>query len=225
VESGVRALPAVVFDLDGTLIDSIPDIAAAVNRLLGAEGFAPMSRAEVQSYVGDGAPVLMRRVMAARGIDPARHAKITARMIADYTARSCEETIVFPHVPEVLGALKAAGHSLGVCTNKPGGATAAVLRQLGLLALFDAVVAGDTLAEKKPHPAPLLHAAAALGQGSTVYVGDSEVDARTAAAAALPFFFYAEAYLRVPRAEISPIAEFSDYRDMSDLLTAVAPVA
>lgn len=219
----MSALPAVVFDLDGTLIDSIPDIAAAVNRLLSAEGLAPMDRAEVQSYVGDGAPVLMRKVMSARAIDAARHDEITARMVADYTARSCEKTTVFPHVPEVLARLKSAGHPLGLCTNKPGGATEAVLRDLGLIAFFDTIVAGDTLAEKKPHPAPLLHAAQALGRPVTAYVGDSEVDAKTAAAAALPFFLYAEGYLRVPRAEISPVAEFSDFRDLPGLLTALAP--
>jgi phosphoglycolate phosphatase len=224
VESGMSALPAVVFDLDGTLIDSVPDIAAAVNRLLRAEGLETMARAEVQSYVGDGAPVLMRRVMAARAIDDTRHAEITDRMVADYTARSCEETTVYPHVPEVLEALRTAGHRLGLCTNKPGGATRAVLRDLGLLRFFDVIVAGDTLAEKKPHPAPLLHAAQALGRAVTGYVGDSEVDARTAAAAALPFFLYTEGYLRVPRAEVSPVAEFSDYRDLPSLLTALAPV-
>lgn len=217
-------MTSVIFDLDGTLIDSLPDIHAAVNRLLAAEGQPPMGRAEVQSYVGDGAPVLIRRVMAARGMDMARHAELAARMVADYTARSCEETTVYPHVAEVLAALRADGCRLGICTNKPESATRAVLAELGLAGSFDVIVAGDTLPERKPDPAPLLHAARLLGPARAVFVGDSEVDARTAEAAALPFYFFTEGYLRVPRQEISPAAEFSDYRELPALLAVAAPV-
>ncbi len=220
VEGRVSAPPSVVFDFDGTLIDSVPDLAAAVNRLLIAERLLPMERAEVQSYVGDGAPVLMARVMTARGMEMTRHEEITARMVADYTARSCEETVIYPHVPEVLERLKSSGHRLGLCTNKPGSATLAILKELGLVGFFDAIVAGDTLAEKKPHPAPLLHAVKALGAPLAVYIGDSEVDARTARAAALPFFLFTEGYLRVPRAEIAPLAEFSDFREVPELISA-----
>ncbi|MGL4280531.1 MAG: phosphoglycolate phosphatase [Albidovulum sp.] len=214
---------AVIFDLDGTLIDSLPDIHAAVNRLLASEGQAPMVRAEVQSYVGDGAPVLIRRVMAARGMEMARHGELAARMVADYTARSCEETTVYPHVAEVLAALKAEGCRLGICTNKPESATRAVLAELGLAGFFQVIVAGDTLPERKPDPTPLLHAARQLGAAHAVFVGDSEVDARTAEAAALPFILFSEGYLRVPRHEISPVAEFSDYRELPALLVVGAP--
>lgn len=215
----MSAVLSVIFDLDGTLIDSLPDIHAAVNRLLLTEGEAPMPRAEVQSYVGDGAPILIRRVMAARGIDMARHAELASRMVADYTARSCEETTVYPHVPEVLVALKAEGCRLGICTNKPESATRAVLAELGLDQFFEAIVAGDTLRARKPDPAPLLHAARLLGAPRVAYVGDSEVDARTAEAASLPFYLFTEGYLRVPRHEIAPVAEFSDYRDLPALLS------
>lgn len=213
---------SVIFDLDGTLIDSLPDIHAAVNRMLVSEGQAPMPRAEVQSYVGDGAPVLIRRVMAARGMDMARHGELAARMVADYTARSCEETTVYPHVAEVLAALKAEGCRLGICTNKPEGATRAVLKELGLDKFFNAIVAGDTLPERKPDPAPLLHAAQLLGAPRVAYVGDSEVDAKTAEAAFLPFYLFTQGYLRVPRHEIAPVAEFSDYRDLPALLSVRA---
>ncbi|MCA0272455.1 MAG: phosphoglycolate phosphatase [Proteobacteria bacterium] len=216
-------MTSVIFDLDGTLIDSLPDIHAAVNRLLASEGQAPMARAEAQSYVGDGAPVLIRRVMAARGMAMARHGELAARMVADYTARSSEETTVYPHVAEVLAALKADGCRLGICTNKPESATRAVLAELGLGQFFEVIVAGDTLPERKPDPTtPLLHAARLLGPGRAVFVGDSEVDARTAEAAALPFILFTEGYLRVPRHEISPVAEFSDYRELPALLNVGA---
>ena len=114
VESGMSALPSLVFDLDGTLIDSVPDLQAAVNRMLAAENLAPMERAEVQSYVGDGAPTLVRRVMAARGLDEARHAELTDRLVTDYTARASELTLVHPNVSETLDALKRSGHRLRV---------------------------------------------------------------------------------------------------------------
>lgn len=216
----MRAALSVIFDLDGTLIDSLPDIHAAVNRMLLAEGQPPMPRAEVQSYVGDGAPVLIRRVMAARGMEMARHGELAARMVADYTARSCEETTVYPHVAETLAALRADGCRLGICTNKPESATRAVLAELGLAAFFDAIVAGDTLPQRKPDPTPLFHAARLLGAPRAVFVGDSEVDARTAEAAALPFYFFTEGYLRLPRHKISPVAEFSDYRELPRLVSA-----
>ncbi|HQU67588.1 MAG TPA: phosphoglycolate phosphatase [Albidovulum sp.] len=215
-------MTSVIFDLDGTLIDSLPDIHAAVNRLLASEGQAPMPRAEVQSYVGDGAPVLIRRVMASRGMEMVRHGELAARMVADYTARSCEETTVYPHVAGTLAALRADGCRLGICTNKPESATRAVLAELGLAGFFEVIVAGDSLPERKPDPAPLLHAARLLGSARAVFVGDSEVDARTAEAAALPFVLFSEGYLRVPRHEISPVAEFSDYRELPALLTVSA---
>lgn len=217
MEGGVIALPSLIFDLDGTLIDSLPDLAAAVNRMLAAEGQPAMERAEVQSYVGDGAPTLVLRVMKARGLDEARHGDLTERMVADYTRRSAELTRPYPNVSEVLGRLKAAGHRLGLCTNKPGAATASVLLALGLDGFFDTVVAGDSLPERKPHPAPLLETVAALG-GPGLYIGDSEVDARTAEAAGLPFLLFTEGYLRVPVCEIRITGTFRDFTDLPNIV-------
>lgn len=214
-------LPSLIFDLDGTLIDSVPDMLAAVNRLLATEGQGPMERAEVQSYVGDGAPVLVRRVMAARGLPSDRHAELTGRLVADYTARSSEQTRVYPNVPEVLGKLQHRGHRLGICTNKPGAATEVVLRALGLCGYFDAVISGDSLPEKKPHPAPLHAAVAALG-APAFYIGDSEVDARTAEAAAVPFFLYTEGYLRVPLGDIRTAATFRNFAELPNIVAGYA---
>lgn len=213
--------PSLIFDLDGTLIDSVPDLHAAVNRMLAAEGQPPMERREVQSYVGDGAPTLVRRVMAARGLDQARHAELSDRMIADYTRRSSELTVVYPHVPETLRILRKSGHRLGICTNKPGTATAVVLAALGLDSFFDIVVAGDSLSERKPHPAPLVAAHRALG-GRSIYVGDSEVDALTAEAAALPFLLFSEGYLRVPVEDIPVSGIFENFRQLPELVARFA---
>ncbi|WP_284163345.1 phosphoglycolate phosphatase [Frigidibacter sp. SD6-1] len=214
-------LPALIFDLDGTLIDSLPDLAAAVNRLLAAEGQAPMVCAEVQSYVGDGAPMLVQRVMAARGLTPDRHADLTARLVADYSARPAELTTIYPYVLETLTILRQRGYPLGLCTNKPGAATGAVLSALGLAHLFDAVISGDSLPERKPHPAPLLAAVDRLGTPA-IFVGDSEVDARTAEAAGLPFFLFTRGYLRVPLSEISVTATFADFREFRELVAGIS---
>ncbi|MGB3313525.1 MAG: phosphoglycolate phosphatase [Albidovulum sp.] len=210
-------MPSLIFDLDGTLIDSVPDLMAAVNRLLAAEGQDPMNRSEVQSYVGDGAPVLVRRVMAARGLPTDRHAELTGKLVADYTARSSELTRVYPNVRDVLAEFQQRGHRLGICTNKPGAATEVVLRALGLDGFFDAVIAGDSLAEKKPHPAPLQAAVAALGSPA-LYIGDSEVDARTAEAAGLPFILFTEGYLRVPLREIRTTTTFRNFDELPNIV-------
>ncbi|MDH5452748.1 MAG: phosphoglycolate phosphatase [Paracoccaceae bacterium] len=215
----MTAPPAIIFDLDGTLIDSVPDLHAAVNRMLASEGKAPMDRAEVQSYVGNGAPVLVARVLAARDIDMGRHKTLTDQMIADYTKRSAELTEVYPNVAKALSDLQAKGYPLGICTNKPGAATTSVLAALKLDTYFDAVIAGDTLAEKKPHPAPLFAARDVLGATACLYVGDSEVDSECAAAAEIPFALYTEGYLRVPRETIRFDAGFSDFCQLPGIVS------
>lgn len=212
---------AVVFDLDGTLIDSLPDLAAAVNRMLAAEGQPAMGLAEVQSHVGNGAPVLVARVMAARGLDMARHAALSAAMIADYTRRSCDLTRPYPGVPEALAALAGAGFRLGLCTNKPAAPTAAILSDLGLAGFFGTVVAGDTLALRKPDPAPLHAARAALGGGDCLFVGDSTVDALCAQAAGLPFAFFTGGYHQGDDSAIAAAARFDDHATLPALARAL----
>ncbi|MGB7261875.1 MAG: phosphoglycolate phosphatase [Albidovulum sp.] len=209
--------PALVFDLDGTLIDSLPDLHAAVNRLLAAESEGQMSLGEVASYVGDGARVLVSRVMAARDMDQTRHPELTERFINDYTQHSADLTCVYPGVHAALTALKEAGHVLGLCTNKPKSATLSVLEQLRLGQYFDTIIAGDSMAERKPHPAPLLAAFEALNRRGT-FIGDSEVDARTAEAAGVPFFLYTLGYLRVPISEIRVSASFNHFGELEALM-------
>ncbi|WP_412174809.1 phosphoglycolate phosphatase [Albidovulum marisflavi] len=210
-------MPSVIFDLDGTLLDSVPDIQAAVNRMLAEEGLAPLSRSTVQGFVGNGLPVLVARVMKECGIDESRHAELAARVSADYSAHAAVETVVFPGVIEALETLRNKGHRLGICTNKPNGATNAVLRSLDLLDRFDAIIAGDSLPQKKPAPEPLLAARDALGT-KAIFVGDSEVDAATAQAAGMAFVLYTEGYLRVPKDEISFAAEFFHFDELPAII-------
>ncbi|MFM2355005.1 MAG: hypothetical protein RLZZ528_741, partial [Pseudomonadota bacterium] len=166
---------AVVFDLDGTLVDSMPDIAAAVNRMLAGIGEHPMDRSEVQAYVGNGAPTLVRRVLAARGVTEDRHASLFPAFLADYTAHASDLSAPYPEVPETLTRLAKDGHRLAVCTNKPAAAAQAMLDALDLSRHFGVVIGAGTLPQMKPDPAPLLGAINELGGGPALFVGDSEV--------------------------------------------------
>ena len=173
---------AVVFDLDGTLVDSRRDIAEAANHALEKAGLPRLPQDELESYVGDGAPMLMAR--AAR-ID-VKHEK-TALMVADfldyYAQHPIDHTLPMPGALAALAAL--AELPLGICTNKPRRTSIAVLRGLGLEARFKGLVAGDDLPQRKPDPAPLREVARLLGVpvAEVVMVGDGPQDVLSGRAA------------------------------------------
>ncbi len=207
-------MSVVIFDLDGTLIDSAPDIHAASNRVLAEDGLPPLSFDQVRSFIGKGVPHLVARLLDASGEAPdgpsfaPRHAAMVARFTAGY-----EDAVGLTQpYPGVLAALDAlADMRLGICTNKPLAPTLAVLRHLGMEARFAAILGGDSLPVRKPDPAPLLETLRALGGGPVVYVGDSEVDAQTAAAAGLPFALYTQGYRHSPVADLPHDAAFDDF--------------
>jgi phosphoglycolate phosphatase len=207
-----------VFDLDGTLIDSAPDIHAAANRLLASEGLPPQPLTALRGMIGHGVPHLIDRLMRAAGQapDPVREARLVATYVAGYE-EAVDLTRVYPHVTETLEFLVGAGHRLGLCTNKPLAATRAVLGHLGLAAFFAVIVAGDGPHPRKPDPAPLRAALAALGEGPAAYVGDHEVDAQTAQAAGVPFVLHTEGYRAAQAVTLAPRA-FADWRALSALL-------
>ena len=124
-------------------------------------------------------------------------------------------------MPEALDALRAAGHLLGICTNKPVVPARNVLDHLGMTDRFGVVLGGDSLAVKKPDPAPLHAALEALGDGPALYVGDSEVDAETAAAAGLPFLLFTEGYRKRPAEELPQAGRFRAFADLPGLVAAV----
>lgn len=188
---------AVVFDLDGTLIDSAPDIRAIANAVLAAEGAAPLTLAETRSFIGHGTATFIARMIAARDLPETRTGRLHAAFLDRYDDAH-DLTAVYPGVDEALDALARAGMLLGICTNKPLRATRAVLDRLGLAARFVAVIGGDSLSVTKPHPAPLCLALETLGAGPAVYVGDSEVDHQTASAARVPFALFTGGYRKAP---------------------------
>jgi N-acetyl-D-muramate 6-phosphate phosphatase len=177
---------AVLFDLDGTLLDTAPDMIGAVNALRAEEQCAPLPADELRPFVSHGSHGLVR---AALGHDDAeRFERHRERFLALYAARLTRDTVPFLGMPEVLAALESAGLLWGVVTNKPAWLTDPLLAHLGLAQRAACVISGDTLAERKPHPLPLLHAAAqmSLAPVDCLYVGDAERDMQSAAAANMP---------------------------------------
>ncbi len=189
----------IVFDLDGTLIDSAPDIQAVAEQILGKLGKVPLTLEETRSFIGEGAPVLVSKMMAARGIPetPESHAQIYGDFVAQYEF-AVERAVFYPGVVDALAVLMAAGHKLGLCTNKPELPARAVMKHMGMEPIFSAFVAGGMMDSRKPAPDMLHKTIADLGGGPTLYVGDSEIDAETARRAGVPFALYTEGYRKSP---------------------------
>jgi phosphoglycolate phosphatase len=173
------AIRTVLFDLDGTLADTAPDLAAALNRLLAEEGRAPLPYAHIRPWVSHGSPALIRLGFGLAP-DDAGYTELRARLLALYAENLCRDTRLFPGVTELLDALHRRGLRWGIVTNKPGFLTGPLIAQLGFAAPPACVVSGDTLARRKPHPEPMLHACtlAAAQPAATLFVGDSERDVR-----------------------------------------------
>ena len=178
-----------VFDLDGTLVDSAPDLHAALDRLMASLGTPPFTRQEVVGMIGDGVKVLVERALAARGLafDPAALEAFSA----DYTAHAAVETRLFPGIAKALTTLEAEGWRLAVCTNKPAAATAALLEALGLAGRFAAVGGGDSFPFRKPDSRHLLATLRAAGgePSRAVMIGDHRNDVAAARGASLPCLF------------------------------------
>lgn len=204
---------AIVFDLDGTLIDSAPDLHVALNTTLIAEGVAPVTLAETIGFIGHGIPQLVNQARAFRGIDPARQEGMVGAMFAAYLAKPSALTQPYPGAVACLQGLRERGFAIGLCTNKALAPTLDILKDLDLAQYFDHVTGGDSLAQKKPDPAPLLACFNALG-APVLYVGDSEVDAQTAANAGLRFALYTQGYRRTPVDQMPQDFAFAEFGDL-----------
>lgn len=184
-----RPIRAVLFDLDGTLVDSAPDLRRALNHVLARHGRREVALTEVHRFVGDGVPKLVERGFAATGLALAAHDLAAAvRGFLDlYEADPTALTRPYPDVPETLDALARAGYTLGLCTNKPEAATYVLLGNLGLGRAFTQIAGGDTFAVRKPDPGHVLGLLGRMGHAvdEAVMVGDSPNDVGAGRAAGL----------------------------------------
>ena len=188
-----------VFDLDGTLVDSVMDLRAALNEVLRERGHRALSRAEVKHMIGDGVPALVARALAASGADPAEAPMALPRFLEIYEANPTQLSRPYPGVSETLATLRRRGYRTAICTNKPQQATLAVMQGLDLLPLFDGVAGGDRFPVRKPHPGHLLQLIAELGARpeASAMIGDNENDAAAARSAAVPLVLVRYGYARV----------------------------
>jgi phosphoglycolate phosphatase len=186
-------IKGVTIDLDGTLLDTIPDLAAATNCMLEELGREPLDLELIRTFVGKGIPRLVERALAGRRdgeADAATMARAMPLFERHYVALNGRHTTLYPGVIEGLDMLHGLGLPLACVTNKSGRFTLPLLGHMGLAHYFRTVVAGDTLSRKKPHPDPLLHACAALDMAprETLMIGDSLNDTQAARAAGCPVF-------------------------------------
>ena len=214
---------AIVFDLDGTLIDSVPDVRAAVNRLLASEGRRPISMEEAHAFVGNGARVLVDKALAATGARPDDIDPLIERYIDFYRQYPADESIVYPGVAATLDALAASGVRMGICTNKPYALTGPVLEALGLGGYFSAFTGGDTVPHRKPdgrHVTLTLELMKADG-GHAAMVGDSETDIAAAKDAGLPVIAVTYGYCHEPIGALGADAVIDSFAELPQALTAV----
>lgn len=190
-DAATIAVHALLIDLDGTLLESGPDLARAMNRTLAEQGLAELPLSQVVSFIGRGlAHLLSRSLQLALGREPVQ-AEIDAllpRFEAHYEDLLAFDSPPYPGVVEGLGALREAGFRLACVTNKHARFTLPLLDKTGLAPFFDLVVSGDTCARKKPHPEMLLHACEHFGvvPAAALMVGDSSNDVEAARAAGCP---------------------------------------
>ena len=181
--------PTLLLDLDGTLVDSVPDIAAALNRTLAARGLAPYTDRETAAMVGDGSDRLLARAFAGRAATPDPQA--LPDLVTDYAANATVATKLFPGVPDMLATLHSRGWLLALCTNKLEAPARILLAELGILPLFAAIGGADTVPARKPDRAHLLVTLAAAGGdvSRAVMLGDHANDVLAARAAGIPAIF------------------------------------
>jgi len=197
--SRTLSVRAVLFDLDGTLVDSAPDLTLAANKMLSALGYPQVNCSQVKGWVGDGVRSLVRRALTAiLGDVPAESLIEQSYVLFQryYTESVYQDSSLYPRVHETLHTLKSSGFALACVTNKPSRFTKPVLEKSGLTGFFGAVVSGDDLSLKKPDPAPLEFAAEQLGVPLTacVLVGDSINDISAAGAAGIPVLWATYGY-------------------------------
>jgi phosphoglycolate phosphatase len=213
---------ALVFDLDGTLVDSLPDLRAALNGMLLGLGRRQLAASEVRAMIGDGTRALVQRALGATG-GAAGLEEAHSAFLHFYEAGLIRLTRLYPGVRETLADLRRSGARLGACTNKSQSMTMAVLKVFGIADDFGAVVGGDAVPLRKPNPAHLLAVVEQLGArpGDAVMIGDGANDYAAARALGIPVILMSYGYLHVPRESLSPDAWLERFVEIPQTVTRI----
>lgn len=213
---------SIVFDLDGTLVDTAGDLASALNHVLEVAGRPPVEPHTVRMLVGHGARVLLEHGFAETGepLPPEAVDAHVTRFLAFYADNIASESRLFPGAREALERLVAARARLGVCTNKPERLTLALLDALDLRRYFPAVLGADSLSVKKPDPRHYLETVKRLGGNAnrSIFIGDSPVDVATARAASVPVIAVTFGYTPVPPEELGADALIAHFDELDAAL-------
>ena len=216
----------IAFDLDGTLVETAPDLVGALNVVLVEQGMAPAPLTAVRQLVGHGVRGLLTRAYAMAGltITEARIDELRPRFIEIYRARIAEESRPYPGCLESLADLRARGAKLAVCTNKPEGLARQLLDALDMTGLFDAIIGGDTLPVQKPDPAPLLAAVARAGgdPARAIMVGDASPDVGAAKAAGMPCILFSFGYNDLPVEALGGDVVIDRYDQLAAAIAGIA---
>ncbi len=216
-----------IFDLDGTLIDSVPDLAEAINVMLKELDRETFTTDTIRGWVGNGAETLVKRALSgsqtiSTELDSTFVSQALSIFLNAYTNNLCNTTRTYPHVKETLLSLKEKGYSMSIVTNKPIAFVEPILKGLGLDGLFSLILGGDSLAVKKPDPLPLLHTTQQLGftVSEAIMIGDSKNDIVAANAAKMESVGVSYGYNYGEDINtFSPTIVIDDFQDLLDLLT------
>jgi phosphoglycolate phosphatase len=213
---------ALIFDLDGTLVDSLPDLRVALNGMLLGLGRRQLAASEVRVMIGDGTRALVQRALAATG-PVAGLEEAHSAFFQFYETGLTRLTRLYPGVRESLADLRRSGARLGVCTNKSQVMTMAVLKAFEIEEYFSAVVGGDAVPLRKPNPAHLLTVVEQLGArpADAVMIGDGENDYAAARAVGIPVIMMSYGYLHVPRESLSPDAWLERFVEIPQTVTRI----
>ncbi|QHQ34292.1 HAD-IA family hydrolase [Algicella marina] len=214
-----------IFDLDGTLVHSLPALCHAGNNLLAEIGRSPVTEAEYAAFVGRGMRAQVQDLLSATGGIPSEGVELHLRRFLDlYAADPVSGCTAFPGVLDTLAQLSL-GHAIGIATQKLEAPAWHLLNATGIGKFVTALTGGDTLDVLKPDPAMLLHTADRMGAGPILFIGDSEVDRATADNAGVPFLLYEGGYRKASVAALAPDASFSHYDILPGLVAELLGVS
>ena len=221
------AAPCAVFDLDGTLAHTAPDLVAAANAMLAEENLPPMPVSAAEKTAGFGGKALLRKgfELAGRPIEEDVVDRLYAPFLLHYERFICDASHLYDGVEDVLDGLDAQGWRIAICTNKPEHLARLLMTQLGALDRFGALIGADTLPVRKPHPDPLYAAIAGAGGDAAraVMIGDTETDLKTARAAGLPCIMTSFGYSPVSAQSLGPDAVIDAFHELPAALANVLP--